>query len=707
MKNRWFVVVVGVVGLLLAGACSSETEAEAPTLSVDVDSHVTYTANEDRVRIELQASDPQGQSLQFDLVEGPDAAEFYTFDTSAVFNWTPHAGDITEHDPHRLVFSVTNEAGKTAERTVYVEVVGTGGAYFTNSASQLYDPSSGQPLMFEVEVQHDEASSVHLDMPSETAPDGAMFVQTGEFRGEFEWQPSPSQREQRTHTVVFEADDGDEIYDQEVTIIFQNVDTGQAPGDGEDDFCDDLPIDHDPVPVGEGSSSYSVEADIVDTSRDWEEAVLSWTFDDPLGEEPEWDSTEMQLEGDRISGEIPNPLLSSGEVVEVSYSMCVFDGTTHEEGVICGPEEFFFRFAAYSPDDDGCVGDGQDLSDPSRAAEMSTTQWESFRVCEDEPNYHRVEVGEGEYGEVAISYPVERSPQIEMHHDGAPLEVMDFPCIGLAIGFVEEPGTIEANVVDDHFPYHITAFVEDLDGGQCLVEYDSPQDAKVVDDPFFVLDDQQICDDADIDVYAIDALRGDEIDAYYTFDPAAADLGMGLYAPSQQDEIVDGGDGVVHADPSDGDDFFIHQATETGQYYVVVYSAGMPGFYDISTGRICQIDDSFAGNHSFDDAEDLQLDSFPDLKGCAGTSDWYSYTHGGSSLELVAARVYVYEGDGESVQLNVYDDDGQPLDDDDVIYEETTSIKEVIVEAYPDQELNFEVDTSADIIYEFELEEWN
>lgn len=691
-------VVVIVVSLVFFGACTGEADIKPPTLSLDVDSHETFTANQDRVRIELRADDPQQMDLEFEMIEGPAEAEFYTFRDSAVFNWTPHAGDITDGDPHRLVFAVTNEGGKTAQRTVHIDIVGTAGAIFTNSASQLYDPSSGEPIQFEVAVRHDEAAQVELSMPTAAAPDGATFEQVEDFRGEFRWQPTPGQREQRIHTVIFEAYDYQEVYDQEVTIIFQNVDPSPGTGsNGSGAVCDgDNPIDHKPIEVGRGSSDYDVQAQVVDSSRNWQEAVVYWTYDDPLVETPGWESSPLQIDGDQLTGQIPNPLVSADQAVDISYSLCVFDDTGDDEGVICAPEEFFFRFTAYSPDQHQCLSSND-------GGVVSTTDWEPFRVCQDSSNIHLLEVEQGQLAEVAVSYPVGTSPEIEITYDGALLEVFDFPCIGLASTVVDQPGLVEVSVAADDFPYHVTGFVDDIDGGQCVVEHDSVADARVVDESFFVLEDQQICDGADIDVYAIDAVRGDEIDAYYDFDTGQSPLGMTLYAPSQQGQVGVGG-GVVDADSDGGEGYLVHATDETGTYHVVVDSDGGAGAYDIATGRVCLIDDQFAGNHSFWDAVDVGIDSFGDLKLCDGTSDWYRYTHGGAGGASIAARVYVYHGDGEQVELTAYDDGGVPFGDGDDQGQGTTSIKESIIDVSPDDTIYFEVDAADDIIYELEIE---
>lgn len=702
-----FALLVAAVAVVLTGC--GDSEGEPPRLSVDADAEVTYTAGLDRVSITVTASDPRDQQLELELARGPSAADFETHDDMGIFSWTPNVGDITDGDPHEIVFAATNEDGASAEETVRIHVEGEGGTAFVSSSNQLYDPSSGEPLVFDVEVQHDDAADVELTMPAEHAPQGAQFEQVDDYLGQFEWTPTSGQREQRSHSVLFRADDGAEDVEQEVTIIIQSFDSGGTPTDADPDepVCDeDDAFFHNPVEVGTGADDYQITGQVQDTSRDWEEAVLYWTYGDPMETQEEYFSTSMELDGTAFSGTIDNPLVESGQALDISYVICVYDGTGDEEGVVCAPRDYYYRFVAYPPGEDGggCRDDGLDMSEPATAGEISSVAWEEYRVCQDEPNYHEFEVDAAESAEIILSYGVEREPDIDVEVDGASVDIEQFPCIGLAYVEIDEPGTVQVRVAADHFAYHVTAFV---DGDQeCPLDHQTPDEAIAIDEEFVFHEDQLLCSDDDIDVYAFDAMVGDFMDALLDFDPGQGTLEMTLYGPDDHDGVTAGGPGLQGAAAGDdGAAYLSHQADQSGIHYLSVHAEPEPTVYDLATSLQCSGDDEFEGNDTLGEARQVEFGTWDELRLCGGDSDWYGYLHDGVDASWVEVRAHLREGGDQGVELTVFDEDGDEIDGVDDQGSDTADTRESIVELEPDELVLFEVQADSPLVYDLEVDE--
>lgn len=697
-------------------ACTSEEDgsddADPPELIADVGSEEHYTVGEDVVLIHLTATDPQDMELEFDVVDPPQRASFSTFENQAVFRWDPIHSDVTDGDPRELVFSVTNEAGKSAERVVHVHIdAGQTGTRFVTSSSQLYNITSQQPLEFDVEVESDTAPLVVLDMPEDGAPEGAHFEQQGDFRGTFQWLPSSDQREQSSHEIVFTADDEEDILEHRVTVVMHDPDA-TSPSDpdhstGSQCAFDDA-IDHEPLGPQRSAQPYPVKGQLVGND-DFETVHLYWTTDDPLAEDPHYQSDILDVDGGSFAGEIPNPLLESGHSKVVSYTICAFTEGQEGESTICAPDEYFYQFVAYSPDDDHCLDDGVDLSDPDDADTISTTYWNSYRVCDDAPNYHSYDVADGESLEIAVSHSALAEPRIDVVVDDGPVEVDEMPCIGLTTADIEGPASVEVRVVADDFPYHITGFSS---GGQCPDEgaHTNPDDALWISDDFALFDEQFICTEDDRDVYAFELVRGDHFDAHMWFDHDEGDLDMTLFAPSQLDDVTDDGFGVAQGWSTDDDESIAHEAEESGLYFLSVITSSQPNQYELMTERRCEVDDEFAGNHSFFDAATIEVDepgqmqSHDGLKLCENQPDYYRLTHDGEGDITWLVEIEVDYGSADSVDVRVLDELGFDVD---VEQEVVDNRIDVTITPDPGDELDVRIESDEAVIYDLVVLEFD
>src|SRR5690554_1172864 len=645
---------------LCAGCSEAQLEAGAPVLTLDVRSEESYTVGEDVIQINLTGSDPGGLELSFAVVDKPERASFQTFSNAAVFTWDPIASDATGEGTRRLVFSATNSAGKVAKRVVHVRILsGNGQPRFVSSQSELYDPRGGQPLRLEVRVRDDDSNQVDLTMPAASAPQGASFEQIEAFEGIFEWLPTPAQLQQRAHTVVFVANDYvHEPVEFVVTIIVQRV--GQSPGTPTADRCEvEGPIVHPSLMTQRGVGDYRIEADIAGGSARWSEVVLYWTLDDPFGENADFESRTMELNGKVASATIPNPLPASGASPVLSYTICAVeaDSAAGEDPVVCAPPYTYWRFAAYSPDDAGCTDDGVDLSSPGLAAPVSREAWTPHRLCQSADKHHTLEVLEGEVVELVVAHSPGADLALSFVQGSAAFESEG--CDGMAVAVIDTPGTYVVRARGNEAAYHISAFVEGQNS--CPDAAHEPNDAAamatLITEDFAAIDELAICDADDIDIYAMELLRGDTVEFLAEFTHADGDIDLTLYSPDQSTQATLGGDGVASAWSSDDNEELSYTAAQSGFHYLRVESIDGPNSYALYVERICNDVDHLAGNHSLADAVQLPLDIEEfGLQLCGDLEDWFE-------LEVeaglfVLGEMVVNRGTTEGVQLDVFNAGG-------------------------------------------------
>lgn len=667
--------------MLVLGACGEDVAPnEPPTLTLDVRSEETYVVGDDVILIQATATDPDGDGVSFEVVDKPVRAELQTFANSALFRWDPIASDVTGDTPRRLIFVATDSRGASAERVVNVNIrAGNGTPKFLNASSKLYDPDSGEPLAFDVEVRDDDSQDVELTMPAETAPAGASFTQTGPKSGEFSWDPSIEQRGVRVHSATFVADDGQsEPVVYEVTIIFQENGGGGTDPDPTQTCDADQPIVHAPLGAQRTLDDYQIEAAFSSAAaQKYDTAYVIWTTGDPLdNSDVDYDSRELEIDGTELRGAIPNLLLSAGESQTVFYSLCAVDQDapeTADDRFVCVPPNTYFSFAAYSPDESSCVDDAAAGDSFSSATTTPDSEWGDFHACSGAPDFHEITVSAGEVVEIFATYSKGQGVGIKLYDETQkPREaVATSDCYGIAYIQLEGPASGEQTwyleVSGDDAPYQLTAWRDQQGGPQCGDEDLEPNDT--VGEAVLVFEDDEqfsqmaICEQDDVDVYAWDMLAGDRVSVDVTFTHADGDIDASLFAPSQPDrEVSPEGFGVAEGWSSDDDERFTHRAEESGIYHLAVFSSGEPNAYDLSISKTCGDNDAFgSSNHSMADAALFSPGDYPGLKACAGSADWYERT--GFAGATVLAEVTVQQGARLSdVSFEVYDASGNRLE---------------------------------------------
>lgn len=709
---RWTIFLL-FTGVLWGGCAGGGSEVEPPQVTLDVRAQESYQVGEDIIRIHLTASDPQGLDLDFSMINKPERASFQTYSTTAIFTWDPITSDVTGSEPRRLVFVVKNSRGVSTERAVNVFIEpGNTRPKFTSSASELYNPRSGQPLEFKVKVRDDDSPQVIITMPPERAPQGASFEQIDNFEGIFRWMPSPDQLQKRMHSVVFIADDDDnEPVEQKVTIIIQSEGTTPGPTPGGDgggrlDCSDDVGIDHQTLDVQRGARDYLIQGQILDRSQNWDEAAVFWTLDDPLGPEPAFEARLLEVSGRDFSGAIPNPHLNPGDSAVISYTVCAYSSTNDEE-VLCAPEEFYYRFVVYAPDDMKCRNDGLGHTSSAQAAPISSQQWEEFRVCQGVENYHEFLLHDGEVAEVAVSFVPGARFNGQATLDGTPLELEVFECAGWASALVEGPAVVTVQMAGDEFPYHITAFLE---GPTCLGEQyepdDTPGQANLITEPSAYFGDVSICTEDDIDIYAVELVRGDAFMAILEFEHARGDLDMTLFAPSQTDQILQKGYGVAQGWSQTDDEEIFYTAQESGFYYLSVETADHPNDYELFVETNCIDEDRFAGNHKQSDAELIEAEGHHQgLKLCSDQSDWFALLHEGSSKGLWLGEIRTEYGAVSAVEAKLYDEQGQLISE--VQFNTDNERVDFYFEPEPNGLYYLEIHSTQPTLYELKIEDYS
>lgn len=691
-----------VLGALALTACSADdSNNQPPVVALNVGSEVSLEVGE-TLSIEVSASDPEGGSLQFDYAAKPDgnwslsSAQFFKSATGARFDWSPIASDVTTTEPLRLIFIVKDDSGKTTEKTVNVSISpGNGTPRFVSSASELYDPRVGKPMQFEIKVRDDDSNEVTLTMLESAAPVGSAFTQTDAFEGVFEWQPTVEQAKRRVHSVTFVADDGvNPPVEHIVTIVIRsNTGTVIRPGQTELSCPGEAVIGHKPLGAQTTLGDYVIEASLLGAGAGrYDEMVIYWTLGNPYGEASEdpkdaFEGIAMQTDdGTNFYGAIGNQasVIPPGVPLVVSYTICAIDkDSTDSTSVACVPStgEFnlYHSFAAYLPDDaEACIDDGVDgqigsgNDDFENASLLSDSAFTFFRTCDGNPDFHNVQVRPGEAWVVAVVYPKDNSPIITAYdNDRQPSDLKVSSCTGLSQIEVSNTGSSTENYFikvegKDNIEYQVRAIKTQGGTGGCSDESLEPNENAIDAAPVNAGDtvSAEICEDGDIDVYAIDLHAGDQISVVHRFNNNDGNLDMTLFPPSQSEEVSPSGSGVAFTFGLVDEETLTHTATETGTYYLLVFNNNPSATsytldFAVDGAPPCPDNDTYSagGNHTqataaiIPNMDEVILSS---LTICPGQPDWYQRTEFNGAPVLGELTVLAGEGTVNDITLEAY-----------------------------------------------------
>jgi hypothetical protein len=328
------------VGPVLAGlltACGP-SGSNPPTLD-PMDDHTAYVAVE--LSVSLRASDVDGDDLSYRF-EATGPSEIgergqirpYNDGSTAVFRWTPLAGDVGTWN---IEFIVTDGSGESRE-TIRVDVQATTGenrppAFHrplgTGSTLELAKEPCAEVVL---EIEDPDNTDVVLSQ-KEPVLEGATLEQTSSTTGAFRWCPTVAQIAQgERYTVVFLAEDGQNPpQEKPFTIVLRKTQRSDCPGAGP-------VITHTPMDV-DSVNPLTVFAQITDDQAVDASPLFYFSDSDP-GDDPDI-SSMAQLEmldmedGNHSYGAAPpNPVatMPAGSSVTLYYVIVAQDRVDPETG---------------------------------------------------------------------------------------------------------------------------------------------------------------------------------------------------------------------------------------------------------------------------------------------------------------------------------------------------------------------------------------
>ncbi len=639
------------VALLVAGCSADGNDGnQPPELEIDVPSELTYTVGDDVIRITLTAEDPEGGEVRFEVVDGPDRGELQSSTSNwAIFTWDPLAPDVTPADePRSLVFAAIDPQGARSEKVVRVRIqAGNGIPRFENSASILHTIGSGKPVAFDVTVRDDDSDSLNLRMPPGFAPAGAEFTSTGPKSGRFGWQPQAGQLEQRVHSVKFIADDGvNDPVEQDVTIILKKESSNVVdPPEPSDCFFEDR-VSYTAIDPQRGTEDVTVEARFEALNGDqYDKLILNYSNADPFNDfEVEWQSSEMTESEGVFTAQIPNPLLETGSD-EYYFEICAINEDAAPEDtrkILCGPTSLYESFIFYAPNSEECIDDAGFGNSFDNAETHDEQRFIYRRLCKADEDYFEFPLGTEQETFVYLVYPANARPTVEVFNaDESPAQAVieHSDCSGFTNVYVQNSGAptkkfIRVTASNDSIdvPYQILFDTRDLGGEENCADAsfepnDDADDATEVTAASAQFAAMEICREDDVDVYAITAQAGEQIDAVATFTHSVGDLDMLLFSPSERDDVGRLGFGSDYSWSLNDNEEINYIAEESGTHYLAVYSEQGVNRYSLDINvdiplPSC-IDVGF--NHMQSTADILPQGTTNGLKVCAGEEDWYSF----------------------------------------------------------------------------------
>lgn len=179
--------------------------------------------------LDITASDPDGDSLSFDIRHKPAGAQFTdNGDGTATFRWTPRDRDVQE-EPYIVTFRVSDGHHENDEEDVAITVLSIGTVNTPPVIAPLPDvieAREGDALVFEVTAIDADGISGTIVLAAPVKPQGSSFSQVAIpsmtfARGVFEWTPDFDQS--GDHLVRFTAFDGFATVEREVLIRVAHV----------------------------------------------------------------------------------------------------------------------------------------------------------------------------------------------------------------------------------------------------------------------------------------------------------------------------------------------------------------------------------------------------------------------------------------------------------------------------------------------------
>jgi hypothetical protein len=396
-----------IIPALAVAACGDANRAPALARLADQQVNVGET-----LRVQLAATDPDGDRLRFRVTGLPDQASVTsTARDAALLVWSPA---ITDTQPggrrYDIAIEVDDGEGGTSRQDLGIVVFPTFGTpSFNLAAGAVINLANSSRFALRVEVKDDDSTDVAISLVE--GPDGARLAPDGRKAAYFSWEPTPAQREIGVHRAIFAADDGAFRVEHMLTLVLLNAE--QQAG------CAGTPptIAHTAGGDRFDARTIAIELDAADVQSQVQSVVLQWTRQDiSTGTSV----THAPLALSRTSPNAttwrgtldPGAIPPGGALVHYYVLATDNDDTT---GFACDmtarlPKAGYFTVALYPPgaSTSACVNDGLEPDDaPGQAQLVGTELLAGRRLCPNDTDMLQLNATSGQESQVSIRWNAE------------------------------------------------------------------------------------------------------------------------------------------------------------------------------------------------------------------------------------------------------------------------------------------------------------
>jgi len=389
---------------LFASACGDDEAANQPPKFIGVDAE--YRTQVDQpVRIEVSATDPEGERVTLTMDKGPEGAQFVAPDALGLFYWAPISSDAEAGGKsHDVIFAAVDARGGRATLKTTIIVEPTDGApRFVTSNQRVLDLSRNPELVAEVKVKDDDSTRVELTLRD--APDGMELVQLEDKSAELRWTPNEQQVQKKlVWGATLVADDGaSPAVEQNLSVILVSKACGESG----------VAIMHTPLGEQRGIGEYVVDVTIPAAGAT-DAPTLFWRKGGDPNDSGGFEGVAMASSGGgHYTGTIPNPLLPAGKTDDIYYFVVSVSSGEEASAEVCtnrAPDKGLYSFTAFPPGDTSCRMDSYEPNDTTAAAptleidQASGFEAYNLSLCDGDRDLYAIELAEGEGASALIVF---------------------------------------------------------------------------------------------------------------------------------------------------------------------------------------------------------------------------------------------------------------------------------------------------------------
>ena len=637
--------VACAVLLLLAG-CGDVISGGDPPHMDPVSDQIALVGQE--VVLVVTASDPEGGPLEFFIAGRPETATFLAYEDgrTAVFRWTPEAADADTGGRVYDVEFIVKDRGKLWDsEQVRVTVYPAWAPTFLGPTGHVLNLAKEKQLEFLVHVKDDGAS--RIDVGILEGFEGAYLEPHGKKGAYFYWKPTDDQIAHKAYWYVrftatgYATEAGGEValytIEHVVAIVLINREQGGCVG---------TPPSVVLTPLGDqhGSGGYPIVAGITEAESFVASATAFWTTGDAA--EGPWQAVPLTgAGGDLFTGVLPE-IPGAGDGRFVFYYVEAWDDDDWA-GAACDhvarvPKAGSLSFVAYGPGyEDACYEDPFEIEGGDTfedAIWLETGSWPGLRACPGDADWYLLFADDGDLSVTFLvsdpTAPLQAQPTDNMGGLlGAPMvggETRSWAQDELSGGLIALQVQAGAGI-GGTYSLEVRAVDEDCEPDGFEPD-DGPGQAQLLVGGEAT--DRTICGGEE-DWYRVQVAGGAFLHAEAVFYQADGDLDLYL---------VDGdGETILLAKESATDNELIDANIDVGGvYYLMVkgYAGASNGYnliVEIGDQTEQCVEDTYAPNHSVEEALMIPIQQQPGLTLCPGQPDWFAVGLNGGELLRVTA----------------------------------------------------------------------